>query len=41
MFKDDATRLRHMLDAAHEAIEFAQSRTREDLDNDRCWSWRS
>jgi uncharacterized protein with HEPN domain len=35
MFKDDATRLRHMLDAAHEAIEFAHNRTREDLDNDR------
>jgi uncharacterized protein with HEPN domain len=35
MFKDDTTRLRHMLDAAREAGEFAQDRTRADLDGDR------
>ncbi len=35
MFKDDTTRLRHMLDAAHEAAEFAQDHTRADLDGDR------
>ena len=35
MQKDDAIRLRHMLDAAHEAIEFAQGRTRVDLNGDR------
>ena len=35
MHKDDAIRLRYMLDAAHEAIEFAQGRTRVDLNGDR------
>jgi len=35
MRKDDAIRLRHMLDAAHEAIEFVQGRTRVDLNGDR------
>jgi len=35
MRKDDAIRLRHMLDAAHEAIEFAQGQTRIDLNGDR------
>ena len=35
MRKDDAIRLRHMLDAAREAVSFAQGRTRGDLDNDR------
>ena len=35
MRKDDAIRLRHMLDAAREAMSFAQGRTRGDLDNDR------
>src|SRR5450759_4059720 len=35
MYKDDAIRLRHMLDAAHEAIEFAQGRTSVDLSGDR------
>jgi uncharacterized protein with HEPN domain len=30
----DLVRLRHMLDAAVEAIGFAQGRTREDLDSD-------
>ncbi|MCF6191542.1 MAG: DUF86 domain-containing protein [Candidatus Hydrothermae bacterium] len=35
MHKSDAIRLRHMLDAAEEAIGFAQGRTRQDLDHDR------
>ena len=35
MFKDDATRLNHMLDAAHEAIEFAQGHARSDLESNR------
>ncbi len=35
MFIDDSVRLRHMLDAASEAISFAQSRTRSDLDTNR------
>jgi uncharacterized protein with HEPN domain len=35
MRRDDAIRLQHMLDAAHEAIEFAQGRTRVDLNGDR------
>lgn len=35
MFIDDPVRLRHMLDAAKEAVSFAQNRTRSDLDNDR------
>jgi uncharacterized protein with HEPN domain len=35
MRKDDLVRLRHMLDAAREAIEFAKDKHREDLDDDR------
>ena len=35
MSKDDEIRLRHMLEAAREAISFASGRTREDLDSDR------
>jgi len=35
MRRDDAIRLRHMLDAAQEAIEFAQGRTRVHLNSDR------
>ena len=35
MRRDDAIRLRHMLDAAQEAIEFAQGRTRVHLNGDR------
>ncbi len=35
MRKDDLIRLRHMLDAAEEAIGFAQGRERRDLDQDR------
>jgi len=32
---DDLVRLRHMLDAAREAVGFAHLRTRDDLDGDR------
>lgn len=35
MRKDDTVRLRHMLDAAEEAIGFAQGGERKDLDQDR------
>ncbi|MDW8317052.1 MAG: DUF86 domain-containing protein [Anaerolineae bacterium] len=35
MRKDDTVRLRHMLDAAEEAIGFAQGGERKDLDRDR------
>ena len=35
MPKVDAIRLRHMFDAASEAIGFAKGRSREDLDQDR------
>ncbi len=35
MRKEDEVRLRHMLDAAREAVGFAQRRIRADLDNDR------
>lgn len=35
MHKDDAVRLRHMLDAAREAMSFVRGRTRADLDTDR------
>jgi uncharacterized protein with HEPN domain len=35
MRRDDVVRLRHMLDAAREALEFAQGKRREDLDSDR------
>jgi uncharacterized protein with HEPN domain len=35
MRKDDVIRLRHMLDAAHEAIEFTQGRSVTDLTFDR------
>ena len=35
MRKDDAVRLRHIRDAAKEAIAFAEGRTRADLDADR------
>jgi hypothetical protein len=31
---DDGVRLRHMLDAARQAIAFAQGRSRADLDQD-------
>lgn len=32
---DDNTRLHHMLDAAREASDFVQGKTRESLDGDR------
>ncbi len=35
MRRDDAIRLRHMLDATQEAISFASGKKREDLDADR------
>ena len=35
MRSDDITRLRHMLDATREAIEFVQGKTRLDLNHDR------
>lgn len=35
MHKNDAIRLRHMLDAAREALSFAAGKTRSDLDRDR------
>lgn len=35
MFEDDTVRIRHILDAAREAVSFAEGRRREDLDNDR------
>ena len=35
MFKDDDVRIRHILDAAREAIGFADGRSRADLDANR------
>ncbi len=35
MRKDDAVRLRHMLDATREAMSFTHGRSRVDLDTDR------
>jgi uncharacterized protein with HEPN domain len=35
MPSSDQVRLRHMLDAASEALEFSQNRSREDLERDR------
>ncbi len=35
MRKDDRIRLRHMLDAAREAVDFARNSHRKDLDDDR------
>lgn len=35
MQKNDIVRLRHMLDAAQEAMSFARGKKREDLDNER------
>ena len=35
MQKDEVVRLRHMLDAAREAVSFAEGRRRADLDSDR------
>lgn len=35
MFEDDNIRIRHILDAAREAIQFAEGRKRVELDTDR------
>ena len=35
MFKDDDVQIRHMLDAAREAVAFVEGRSRPDLDTDR------
>lgn len=35
MRRDDKVRLRHMLDAANEAVAFAQDKNRSDLDDNR------
>ena len=35
MYPDDATRLRHMRDAAREALGFVEGKQRSDLDSDR------
>lgn len=35
MRREDEIRLRHMLDAAQEAVSFARGRTRDDLNSDR------
>ena len=35
MFEDDSVRIRHILDAACEAVSFANGRSRADLDADR------
>ena len=36
--RSDAVRLRHMLDAATEALEFAGERTKEDVNSDRMFA---
>ena len=36
--EEDIVRLRHMLDAAEEALEFARGRSRADLDTDRMFA---
>ncbi len=38
MPKSDRTRLRHMLDAAKEALKSTSERTRSDLDTDLLWT---
>jgi uncharacterized protein with HEPN domain len=35
MLKNDLVRVRHILDAAREAVKYSQNRTRRDLDKDR------
>ena len=37
--EEDVVRLRHMLDAANEAVSFVRNRTRADLDTDRMLSF--
>jgi uncharacterized protein with HEPN domain len=39
MRDEDAVRLRHMLDAAAEALRFTWGRRREELDHDRQLAW--
>lgn len=39
MRQDDVVRIRHMMDAAREAIGFIRNRRREDLDRDRQLVW--
>ena len=39
MRRDDLIRLRHIRDAATEALRFARNRRREDLDHDRQLVW--
>jgi len=39
MLPDDLIRLRHILDAAHEAMGFIHGRSRDDLDCDRQLVW--
>lgn len=34
MYRDDDVRLRHMRDAAQQALQFTRGRTRDDLDDD-------
>lgn len=35
MFEDDSVRIRHIIDAAREAVDFSQGRSRADLNSDR------
>ena len=35
MFEDDNVRIRHIFEAAHEAVAFSHGRSRADLDSDR------
>lgn len=37
MQREDRIRLRHMLDAARDAVTFAEGKTREDLNTDPNW----
>jgi len=39
MQKPDAVRLRHMLEAARDAVSFARGRTRQELDQDRMFAF--
>ncbi len=39
MKRDDLIRMRHMLDAAREAVGFIRDRSRSDLDHDRQLVW--
>lgn len=35
MYKDDITRVKHMLDSTNEALSFIKSKDRKDLDKER------